>query len=403
MMISAKYKTYINSALWSSGLLYVFFILNFLGQIILARLLLPEDFGKIVLALAIVEVLKIFFGFSVSMAYIRSKESNTLFGSAIYLALLGWVGMVIFSLLLFYPIEYFYNEKIAIFVLLISFFSLFTYLAYIIEADMEKNLHFKKSSFIVGISSLFGMIVAIIFAYFQFHEISLLMREMIAPVVLFIISLRYSMKKITFKHTETEVKEMFQYVFKMLFSRGAEVVYMKVPLIFISSLFGSASVGLISQMLYLAQLPSVALGPIATKVSFVFYSQHQNDKENREKGKKIISLLVTILVVPFSLLFFFYSHELLNILWGERWLKGAEFLSQLAVFTLLFPLWNNLKTYAYSQNKNTFVTYSYLTGSILLFSCIFFIPNEFLGLAYSLSLLLLLSSISFLFKRNIDV
>jgi len=385
-MICNKYKKYISSALWSSGILYMFFILNFIGQIALARFLMPEDFGKIVLALAIVEVLKMFFGFSVSMAYIKAKDSATLFGSAIYLAFLGWLGMMFLSLILFYPLTHFYDLNTAIFVCIITFFSLFTYLAYVIEAEMEKNLHFKKSSFIVGISSVGGMAFAIVFAYYGFEEKSLIVREAIAPVILFIISTKYSLKKLTFKYDIIEVKEMFQYVYTMLFSRGAEVIYMKVPFILISTLFGSTTLGLISQMMYLAQLPNVALGPIATKISFVFYSHHNDDLENRDKGKNLLSILLLFLALPFSLVFYFYSTELLHILWGEKWIEGSRYLSQLAIFTLLLPVWNNLKSYTYSQNKNYFITQAYFLGSLVLFILIFFIPREFIGIAYSISI-----------------
>lgn len=399
-ILNSQYKNYVNAALWSSGLLYIFFIMNFLGQIALARLLTPENFGVMVLALAIVEILKIIFGFSVSMAYIKAKDSDTLFGSALYLAFLGWLGMMLMSILLFFPLEYFYSTKIAIFVCIITFFSLLTSLSYVIEADMEKSLHFKKSSFIVGISSAIGMLFAISFAYYGFSEKSLLIREIIAPIVLFIISIYYSAKKIHFKHNVNEVKKMFSYTTKMLFSRGSEIMYLKAPMLLISFLFGSASLGLISQMIYLAQLPSVALGPIATKVSFVFYSHHQTETSHLRKGKNLISFFLLLLALPISLLFFFYSTELLQLLWGEKWVSGDKYLQQLAIFTLFFPLFNNLKTYAYSQDKNHLVTQSYILGSFILGCLILWLPAQYIGIAYTVSMSFLLLWIIFKLKMT---
>ena len=388
--MTTKYKKYIESTLWSSGLLYIFFIINFIGQVILARLLAPDDFGIIVLSLSIVEILKIFFGFSVSMAYIRMKDSSTLYGTAMFLGLLGWIGMIVSVLIFYYPISIIFGSNIAFFVLLISFFSIFVYLSYIIEADLEKKFNFKKSSFIVGISSFIGMFSAVIFAYYGYEEKSLLLREIISPIVLFYLSIKMTNKKISFDYNKKELKEMFLFVYKMLFSRGAEILYMKFPLVLISSLSGSTSLGLISQMLYLAQLPAVALGPIATKVSYVFYSHHQDDKEIQNKGRNIISLLLLILSIPISFIFYFYSVELLLYLWGEKWIEASPYLKQLAIFTLLYPVFTNLKTYLYSNAKNSIVTKSFLFGFTCLFLSIVFLSKEYLGVFFSVSMMLML-------------
>ncbi len=395
-----NYKNYINSVLWSSGLLYLFFILNFIGQIILARLLTPEHFGIIVLSLSIVEILKIFFGFSISMAYIRMNDSDTLIGTANYLALCGWLGMLLFSLILYYPLSILFSVKISFFVFIVSFFSIFTYISYIIEADLEKNNKFKKSSFIAGISSTFAMFFAILFALLDFEETSLLIREIVSPIILFIISFKYFDKNISFNYDKKELKEMFSFVFKMLFSRGGEIIYLKTPLILISNIYGTSTLGLISQMLYLAQLPSVTLGPIANKVSYVFYSNHKNDKELQNKGKNIISILLIIMTLPFFIICYFYSFELLNLLWGEKWIDGANYLQQLSVFTLIYPLFINFKTYLYSKLKNELVTVSYIIASVIFFISIYFTPEKYLGYIFSITMFLMVILQIYFIKEN---
>lgn len=386
----SNYKEYINSVLWSSGLLYLFFILNFIGQITLARMLLPEHFGIIVLSLSIIEILKIFFGFSISMAYIRMDNSDTLIGTANFLAVCGWIGMLLFSLLFYYPFSIFFSTKVSLFVVIISFFSIFTYISYIIESDLEKNNNFKKSSFIVGISSFLAMCIAILFAYFGFEEKSLLFREIAGPIILFIISFKYFNKKISFSYDKKELKEMFLFVFKMLFSRGSEIIYLKAPLIIISNISGTTTLGLISQMLYLAQLPAVALGPIANKVSYVFYSNNKNNENLQNNGRNIISILLLIMTLPFFIICYFYSYELLNILWGEKWVNGANYLQQLSAFILIYPIFMNFRTFLYSKLKNELVTITYIIASIMIFFLMYFTSEKYLGYIFSITMFLMI-------------
>ena len=63
----------------------------------------------------------------------------------------------------------------------------------------------------------------------------------------------------------------------MLFSRGAEILYFKVPILFLASTLDKFSLGLFTQSFYLITLIATALNPITEKVAFVFYS---NDKNN---------------------------------------------------------------------------------------------------------------------------
>ena len=63
-----------NSILTSISSSYVFFAINFIGQIILARLLLPEHFGVVATVLAIMGIIDLFVGFSIPMAFIQAKN-----------------------------------------------------------------------------------------------------------------------------------------------------------------------------------------------------------------------------------------------------------------------------------------------------------------------------------------
>ena len=84
MNISNKLFHSIAVAIGSS---YVFYVINFSGQILLARILSPEDFGVMALVLAVIGIVDLVVGVSIPMAYIQKKETATLFESASTLSL----------------------------------------------------------------------------------------------------------------------------------------------------------------------------------------------------------------------------------------------------------------------------------------------------------------------------
>ena len=72
----------ISGTLWTSGISYIGFVITFCIQLILVRLLVPEDFGLFALGISMSEIIFLFFSFSFSMAVIQIQEADDLFDTA---------------------------------------------------------------------------------------------------------------------------------------------------------------------------------------------------------------------------------------------------------------------------------------------------------------------------------
>ena len=349
----------------SVGSSYIFYAINFIGQLVLARLLMPEHFGVVALVLAVLGMIDLVVGFSIPMAYIQEKETDTLFESAYFLSLLVGILPIILALLLYYPLSIYYNSQIALFTLIVSFSKPFNALGSIIISHVEKSMHFGKSYLLRGIALSSALGIAIVMAYGGFEESSLIAREVLGGVFLFVIAKYYFKETVNLSYNLEEMKDLMRYSVKMIFSRGAELAYFKIPILLIGSFYGTATLGLFAQAFYLVSLTSTALNPITEKVAFVFYSDAKNKNSDSKKDFNTVTLVSLIVALPVSSILFFYPTEILTLLYGEKWIGASEYLKYLAIFGLLLPIFNNLKSYFYSHGLNKHVTISYLLSLIV--------------------------------------
>lgn len=386
-------KIYIKAAAWSTIFRYIFFASNFAGQIFLARLLAPEHFGIIALALSIVSLFDLFLSFSFGMAYINTRQSKNLFSSALFLSIILSLVMLLCGVILYFPIGYFYDFETALFVLLIIASKLFTSISRIIIADLEKNLDFIRSSIVSGFGGTIALIVAVYMAYDGYNEFSLLFRELLSAVFVYLLSRFFSNVRLTpLNYSRREIAILMRYSIKMFFSRGSEILFFKIPFLIIGTLYSQHTLGLISQMFYLALLYNTALGSLTEKVAFVFFSKFKRDRAKSTKGLKYINFTNIILGIPVFLLIYTYPQELLKLLWGEKWIEGSEMLKSLAVFAILLPTFNSLKSYYYGLGKNSVIVFTYIFG-LICYGIVVYIADSSNALAFGFSISILLMNL----------
>ncbi len=394
-----KVNSFLRSILISISSSYVFFAINFVGQLFLARLLSPEDFGVIALVMSIIGVIDLFIGFSIPMAYIREKETDTLFESASSLSFCVGLLPVIIALLIYFPISEYYSPLIGKYVILMTLSKPFLALSAIMIANIEKQLSFGKSYLLRGAALSSSLSISILMAYFGFNEISLIAREILSGVFLFVI-VKFNFKgKLSFSYEVHEVKSLITYSLKMLFSRACELAYFKIPFLIIGSLYGTTTLGLFSQAFYLVSLVSTALNPITEKVAFIFYSRTDDNTSNF----RVVNLIIFVVVFPISLALFFFPAEIITLLYGDKWLDSSTYLKYFSIFGFVLPFFNNLKSYFYSQSRNTYVAILYVFGLIIASVVLYMSSVEY---AYPMSLTFMIVSCAFIYgliRRDADL
>lgn len=325
--------------------------LSFGTNIVLARLLAPDDFGTFFLALSLVELIYIFGGWNLSMAVIQAKEVNKSFLDTAYWlsASLGAIFFLIVLTLSFIIKPYYSPEVIKISVIL-SAIRIPVLLSAIYRATVERELGYKNISLV----QLFGrgvpMLAAIGFAVLGFGVWTFIFRSILEACLLFVGMQYISPWQVRWNFRILDAKKLLRWGSQMFVAQGFETFIHRFPRFIIGSTVGTAKLGHYRQADRLAELGHRLGGPINT-VSLAAYSRIQDAEEWRSKALNKINYLLIRLSVLVALFFLFFGEQLVVFLYGEKWKLAGEVLRVFSLYALFITLGNNLKHFLYSQGQ----------------------------------------------------
>lgn len=317
--------------------------INLVVFIILARLLVPKDFGLVLMATVFITFLGYFTDFGLMSALIQAKEVddgdfNTVFWSTILLS-----GVVYVTSFLCAPfIAVFYNESRLILIIRILFINfLFAALAYIPEVTETRKLHYDK----IAMADLMGMvisgIVGISFAVMKFNVWSLVAQQITKTFVRSTVLIFY---------TNWRPKAYFSVIkFRSLIKSGTNFVLKdfvyycsnNMDSILIGKFLGPTALGIYSLSLRIASYANAKIALIFGKMLMPAFGLFRNEIERVKKNFVRVSVGGGIILVPFLVGLFFGARPIVEILFGEHWLEAIPIVSILVIYfifdSLSFP------------------------------------------------------------------
>jgi teichuronic acid exporter len=300
---------------------YATVVLQFILNMILARLLTPDEYGIV----AVVNVFTTFFtiisDLGIGAAVIQVKDLtkddvDSIFSVSIYM---GFVICVIFVMLAF-PISFFYGNSIYIpicFALSISI--LFNVWTVVPDAILRRDKKFLLIGVRLLVSTLIGSLVAIIAAYRGLSYYSLVLLSIVSAFINCIWNYLNTKPRFKVKVDKGAIRKIYGYssslfVFKIInyFARNTDNLLT-------GKVFGANALGYYDKAYKLTMFPLNNFSVIIASVLHPILSDFQNDKKYIfEKYVRLVrfTLLVSVFVTTFCYL---SSDELILIAFGEQW------------------------------------------------------------------------------------
>ncbi|MDM8548989.1 oligosaccharide flippase family protein [Desulfobacterales bacterium HSG2] len=326
-----------------AGVSYISFTINFCGQVLLARMLVPEDFGTFALAMSISEILFMIGGFGLAMACISLQNEPEIFNTAMVLSWLLGVVLLLLGVCVCFGASFFYNRKIVIFLFLLCVVKVLQVPSSIYSAQMEKNFLFRRVAVITGMTRSSAVIIAVMLGYASFGPWSLLVREILSITLLFAGMLCFSKYTFRIRFDKQTALKIWQYAYNMFFMRISEVCFSRMPVFFLGTLGSTNFLGLFERSFYIAQLPNTMLAPFSAKVGFALYSKLKQENEKISEGLYWSLLISMRILFPIGLSVYLFPDMILKILFGEQWAEAGPFLRGFALFLTTAPLWAIVK------------------------------------------------------------
>lgn len=314
--------------------------IQFIVQIVLARLLVPNDYGIIALIAIFITIANVFVQSGFNTALIQKKDANeTDFSSVFYLSLLiaSLLYIILFFSAPFISTYYGVPKFTSVFrVLTITLF--FGAINSIQNAVVSKKMHFKKLFF----SSLCGMlvsgIVGINFAYLGYGVWALVAQQLTNQFMINII-LWFTVKwrpKLIFSFERVE--GLFSYGWKLLVSSLIDTLYMNLRSLIIGKIYNPTMLGFYNRG---DQFPQMIVTNINGSIQSVMLPALASEQENRQRVKDMVRRSIvtsSFILFPMMVGLAVIAKPLVKILLTDKWLLCIPFLQISCVSYALWPI-----------------------------------------------------------------
>ena len=314
--------------------------IHFVVSVILARMLLPEQFGVIAMLAIFIALARSLIDSGFGSALIQKKEiTQEDKCSVFYLNIV--LGIVLAGLLcLIAPyIAAFYDVPLLTPLTRVLSIKLVTGSFGVVHMTLlSKQLDFKKHLKVRLISTGISGAVGILMAYYGFGVWSLVAQQLISSGVHTIFLWIFCSWRPSLTFSFLALRGLFSFGSKLLVSGIIDTFFRHIYLIIIGKVFTPAQLGHFGRARGIQQLPLDNLSMPVRRVTFPLFSTIQDDKE---RLKNVVRKAITTLILinfPMMIGLAVVAKSLVIVLLTEKWAPCIPYLRLLCVVGLLYPL-----------------------------------------------------------------
>lgn len=297
-------------------------------QILLARMLSPNEFGTMAVLLVFISLAQVFIDGGFSIALIQKKNTDELDYSSIFIFSL-LISLLLYLLLFFLAptISIFYQDIDLIIFLRILGLILFPGALNTVQyAYVSKNLLFKKSAISSLFSTLISGIIGIISALNGLGIWALIAQRISYSIInsLFLLIILKWQPKFIF--SLSRVRKLFSYGGNILASNLLFRFYLELRTLLIGRFYDSSLLGFYHRG---DQMPRVLVNGVDGAIQSVILPSLSVFQDDSQKIKKIVRRSVktsTYIIFPILFGLAAVSHNFTYVVLGEQWLPSVPYL-----------------------------------------------------------------------------
>jgi len=302
--------------------------LRMIVKLILARLLLPEDFGIIGFAVLFMGIINIFSDLGMSAALIQRKDTELKpidYDTAFWVGI-GW-GLFLALVLTFIitPISVnFFNEPLLNSILPVLSLSLIIGpLSTIHIVNITREMDFKRIVVPQNVSHVAASIIAIVMAFMGFGVWSLVFQRLLAVFFLVLIYTFGSTWRPQMRFSKVSFKKIFNFG---IYTTGTSIFnYLtgNIDYLLIGKMLGAQPLGIYSLAYNVTYIIRSQIMNVTNKVFFPVYSKIQNDLVKIKRYYFKIIKYNCIVIYPIMIALIFFAKPLVLIGLGEKWIEAV--------------------------------------------------------------------------------
>lgn len=337
--MSLKQKT-ISGLFWTFSQQFGVQFINFLVSIMLARLLMPEDFGLIGMLTVFISIGTSLKDSGLTSSLIRTKEPDQADYSTVFI--INFFGSILVYLILFFCAPFiadFYNQEV-----LVDILRVYT-LSFIISAfsgvqgtKLTKEMNFRLQMTIQIPSLVIGGLVGVLLAYFGYGVWSLVYMNLIQTLLSTIQLLIRSGWKPSLIFDKEKFRYHIGFGYKLTLSGLINTIYSNAYNLVIGKFFSPAQLGFYARANSLKQLPVQNLSSALNKVTYPMFASIQNDERKLKEAYRKLMQQVLFWLTPVMICLAIIAEPFIRILIGEKWMPAVPYFQILCMVGIMYPL-----------------------------------------------------------------
>lgn len=374
----------LNGVVWTFIQQFSVQIINFVVQIILARLLLPEDFGLIAMLTVFISIGQMLMDGGMTSSIIRMKSPTQLDYSTVFVTNLLMSILIYLIVFLVSPsISVFYDQEILKDILRVYAltFVIRSFVA-VHLAKLTKEMNFKTQTKLQIPSTIVGALVGIIMAYSGYGVWSLVFLNISQTIIFTLQSWIFIPWKPTLVFDKKSFNYHFNFGYKLTISSLIDTIYKNIYNVIIGKFFTPALAGFYNQADTMRNLPVIQMASVLDKVTYPLFSNIDNKQQLKIAYQKVMKLSFMV-SVPMMLFLLVTAEELFLLLFGEKWLAAVPYFQILSFASIIRPLHSyNLNILKVSNKSALFLKLEVIKKIIGVIAILVTIPFGIIPLVY---------------------
>lgn len=339
---SLKWKT-ITGTMWKFSERISAQVVNFVVSIILARLLIPEDYGIIALVTVFITICDklVVSGFATSLIQKKDADNldfSTVFFFSLVMSLVLYAAMFFGAPLIadFYSA---YDRELLINVIRVMGIQIIaTAVNSVQQAYVSRTMQFRKTLWSTLGGTILSAIVGITMAYAGYGVWALVAQYCVNVVTVMVILWIVVRWRPQFKFSIKRFKDLFSYGWKIFVASIIKVLYNDLRSLVIGKFYSASDLAYYNKGQSFPQLVESNVGGTIESVLFPAISKKQSSKEEMLGILRRAIKTSTYILMPILAGLAAVAEPLIEILLTEKWLPSTIYMQILCFTFMLMPV-----------------------------------------------------------------
>lgn len=336
-----KNRTLVGVA-WSAVERFSVHGISFLLQLIIARLLLPSDYGLIAMSVIFLAIAQCFVDSGFGNALIQKQDrTQTDYSTVFYFNIIIGIAIYLIIVLASPLIAEFYEQPILKEIIVwLGLVIIINSFAIVQRTILTIAINFKKQAIISVIGVLISGLVALYMAYTGYGVWALVVQSLLNSFISTLLMWILVKWSPSWKFSTNSFRSLFSFGSKLLISNLLQTVYTNLYTLVIGKVFNTTQLGLYSKASAISKLPSYNITSILNRVLYPILCEVQEDDRKVTDNFYLYIRIISLAVFPLMIGLAVIADPIVLLVLSEKWLPCVPYMQILSIAYMFDPISN---------------------------------------------------------------